>query len=63
MAVIFPVDTLKYIFIDKNGLVLIEISMNYVYKSPINNNRRQAIILINDGLIHLRIYVSITMTS
>ena len=63
MAVIFPVDTFKYIFIDKNGLVLIEISMNYVYKSPINNNRRQAIILINDGLVHLHIYVSITMTS
>ena len=54
----FPEDIFKYIFLNENVWISIEIFRKFVPKGPINNipvlvqimsGRRQAIILINDG--------------
>ena len=69
MAAIFQTTFFKGIFLNQNIYILIQISLKFVPKGPINNipalvqimarRRPGAIIWTNDGMVYWRIYASL----
>ena len=69
IAAVLTDDNFKCIFWNENDIILIQISLKFVPRSPINNkpdsgkclalNRLQAISWTNADLIHWRIYASL----
>ena len=61
MAVILADDNFKCIFLYKNNIIPIPISLKFIPRGPIDNKPtgRQAIIWVNADLIHWRIYASL----